>query len=790
HKVLTLADGSEWVDPAPFHRHSGVLELEGRQTSGGPKFWRLASWVEPGSGQALWERDKFVLNTSGGNNLTGNVGHAVLREAIDVSVNLAALAEGERALIVVGSRVRTLNRFNGESLVVAYLRDPVTLPAAQPSQPGQPRQAVTVTEISGLTLSAPPALPEGFTPQPGAAAPACASAALPRAVLQFGAAAYSVFEDDAGMRVVTVTRGGSTQGEVTARVRATAGTATAGVDFAPLDVLVRFGDGDATPRSIVVPVQDDTALEGPKTLTLSLSEAAGCADLGVIATATVTIEDDETPASAGFTIGGTVSGLAGSGLVVETLVDTLAIAADGTFQFARTFPTGYLYRVQVTSQPQDPRQACTVANGEGTVGSAAVTNVQITCTTLAEPGSLDPGFGSGGRAWSDGLGPPVPLNTKMARQADGKLLVVGGGSGVLRLLADGTPDAGFGPAGNGVAAVPMAGGDDVNLASVAVQPDGRILVAGAGRVGVSGRFDMLVARLHANGTLDTGFAGGTGIGRFDHAAWNDGATQVLVQADGSILLAGSLADGSGVGTDFAVLRLSAAGLLDTAYGSNGWARVNVGGGYDVPRAAVLAPDGGVVLAGRVGASGGSNGDIGLAKFTAAGLPDAGFGSLGNGTLRLITTAHDEARDIVVLADGRLVVVGERASTNTGGPALLWLARYLANGQPDTTFGSAGVATLATPLAGWAVAVQADGTVWAAGGITSADGSHTDYGLARFTAAGQPDAGFGTGGLLGIDFFGSFDTPATLVVQPDGKVVLAGSARNGSTYGLGVVRVVP
>jgi uncharacterized delta-60 repeat protein len=382
--------------------------------------------------------------------------------------------------------------------------------------------------------------------------------------------------------------------------------------------------------------------------------------------------------------------------------------------------------------------------------------------------------------------------TRLARQADGKLLVAGGKASLLRLLPDGTPDAAFGTAGNGLATLTGAGADSFAVNAVAVQPDGRIVVAGSSIIGANGRSDMLVARWLPDGTLDTSFAGGTGVARVDHAQWNDGASQVLLQADGSILAIGGSQGASGGGTDFTVLRLTSAGEVDTGYGTNGWARIDVGGGFDAPRGAALTPDGGVVMAGRVGPSGGSNGDIGLAKFTAAGVPDTSFGTSGNGTVRITTTMHDEASDIAVLPDGRLLVVGERELVSLPGAAFeLWLARYLANGQLDPSFGNAGVATHPTQLRGRALAMRADGAIWIAGETPSVTVANSaDFALARFTAGGQSDGSFGTAGVLTIDLFGGSDTPGAMLQQPDGRLVLAGQAYNGSNFGLGVVRVAP
>ncbi len=83
-----------------------------------------------------------------------------------------------------------------------------------------------------------------------------------------------------------------------------------------------------------------------------------------------------------YTIGGSVSGLAGSGLVLQQNGgDDLPISADGPFAFATPLGEGSAYSVTVSVQPSDPAQTCTVTHGSGTVAGADVTDIEVTCTT-------------------------------------------------------------------------------------------------------------------------------------------------------------------------------------------------------------------------------------------------------------------------------------------------------------------------------------------------------------------------------------------------------------------------
>jgi hypothetical protein len=83
-----------------------------------------------------------------------------------------------------------------------------------------------------------------------------------------------------------------------------------------------------------------------------------------------------------YAIGGTVSGLSGSGLVLQDNAgDSLPVTANGSFTFKTSVASGGLYNVTVFTQPTSPAQTCAVTNGSGTA-DANVANVQVVCTTV------------------------------------------------------------------------------------------------------------------------------------------------------------------------------------------------------------------------------------------------------------------------------------------------------------------------------------------------------------------------------------------------------------------------
>ena len=141
---------------------------------------------------------------------------------------------------------------------------------------------------------------------------------------------------------------------------------------------------------------------------------------------------------------------------------------------------------------------------------------------------------------------------------------------------------------------------------------------------------------------------------------------------------------------------------------------------------------------------------------------------------------------MIQPDGKIVVGGFARSAITR----YALARMNPDGTFDKSFGTGGLVN--TNFSGQddfahALALQADGKIVVAGQVTSP--SRGDFGIARYRPDGTLDA-FGSGGIEQIDFFGNFDAAFDVAIQPDGKIVAAGSAVNGTGGGLAIARIVP
>ncbi len=315
--------------------------------------------------------------------------------------------------------------------------------------------------------------------------------------------------------------------------------------------------------------------------------------------------------------------------------------------------------------------------------------------------------------------------TRRARTLAGVMILLAAVD-VLAVVRDGDLDTSFGNFGKVTLMFP--GGLPIShfsMPDVALLPDGKFIVA-ASVVNASGDEDFAVIRLHANGSLDTSFGlnGGRRIG-FDRAGSNnnDVMSGMVVQPDGKVVVVGTVDGDAATNTDFGIVRLTAAGSLDTSFGTGGRAVVsfNLGGEglrFDTAARVSLQPDGKLLVAGSVDHPDGRR--IGVVRLTANGQRDTSF-------------------DV----DGR-VSIDFRPSHSR----------------------SAGVR--AYPLS--------SGKIFVAGEARAAVGN--DFAVAGLTASGALDATFGTGGRTIFDFAVSSDSDESvydLVELPDGRVLVCGAA---------------
>ena len=156
----------------------------------------------------------------------------------------------------------------------------------------------------------------------------------------------------------------------------------------------------------------------------------------------------------------------------------------------------------------------------------------------------------------------------------------------------------------------------------------------------------------------------------------------------------------------------------------------------------------------------------------------------------IGSAEDIAYALVIQSDGRIVAAG--SSFNNGSNKHdIALVRYNANGTLDTGFGTGGI-VITTIGSGFDIAyaldIQPDGRIVTAG--SSDNGSNFDFALVRYNANGTLDTGFGIGGKVTTPIGNSNDYALALGIQSDGKIVVAGTFYNGSNFDYALVRYLP
>ncbi len=322
-----------------------------------------------------------------------------------------------------------------------------------------------------------------------------------------------------------------------------------------------------------------------------------------------------------------------------------------------------------------------------------------------------------------------------------------------RYAADGTVDPSFGRAGF----VTTALGDAASANAVALQPDGKILVAGSVRTG-SGTKGFL-ARYDADGALDTSFGSGGTVTSLPAMA-----TAVALQPDGKIVVATQ--DGQLCTSVFAVARYKADGSPDASFGSDGVATANLGEDACTSEDSLLVQNSGKVIV-----AGDRFGTLAIARFNEAGSPDTSFGASGVASVKLgasYAVAPSRLRALLQ-PNGKLIL----ATSGLDGFAVV---RLTPDGSLDGSFGNAGVAAVAQPVLTRAIGLQPDGKIVFAGGDLAGTPSASNPGvLARLNPDGTLDSSFGTGGTSQLDF--GFGGMAPAVVAPDssgGFVVMGGA----------------
>ncbi|HEX8369160.1 MAG TPA: hypothetical protein VF604_11520 [Pyrinomonadaceae bacterium] len=438
--------------------------------------------------------------------------------------------------------------------------------------------------------------------------------------------------------------------------------------------------------------------------------------------------------------------------------------------------------------------AHTVAiQGDGKIVAAGTDNQRQYDTILARyntDGSLDAGFDGDGKASYD-FGSDSGESNAVITQPDGKIIIAGFANdftrsyfAVARYHQNGRLDTSFG--GTGRVVTPIGQGTNSAARSIALQADGKIVVAGSAYINDSRLFDFVAVRYNSDGSLDTGFDG-DGIAAIDvtlnSVSASDTAYSVEVQTDGKIVLGGTTG-GSGTFTDSALVRCNPDGSLDTTFNKTGKVILRQPD-YQGIRAIKIQPDGKIAVVGNTGRFSSFDGDTFInddflvMRFNSNGMLDATFDA--DGIAVVIWSAFpDTAVDIALQPDGKIIAAGNYSrSLNRFNPALV---RFNVDGSLDLSFGTGGKVTtlIETDSLTQAVIVQSDGKI-VVGGAAYDQLFRRDLLLVRYNDDGSLNANFGTGGIARTDILGStVEVIRDLATDSFGRIVAAGST-NGLSF---------
>ena len=264
------------------------------------------------------------------------------------------------------------------------------------------------------------------------------------------------------------------------------------------------------------------------------------------------------------------------------------------------------------------------ADGKIVVAGTNDSNADFTLVRYETDGTLDASFGINGIV-TTAIGSGLDIGYDVAIQVDGKIVVAGfsdNGSNsdfaLVRHKTDGTLDASFGT--GGIVTTAIGSGSEHGYA-VAIQADGKIVVAGFSENGSNTGFALV--RYGTDGTLDASFGSG-GIVTTAIGSGSDRGYDVAIQSDGKIVVAGYSESGSN--SDFALVRYGTDGTLDASFGTGGIVTTAIGSNNDYGSSVAIQEDGKIVVAGF--SNNASNDDFALVRYGTDGTLDASFGTDG------------------------------------------------------------------------------------------------------------------------------------------------------------------
>lgn len=312
--------------------------------------------------------------------------------------------------------------------------------------------------------------------------------------------------------------------------------------------------------------------------------------------------------------------------------------------------------------------------------------------------------------------------------------------------------------------------------AVVIQPDGKIVVAGYSNH-VNTYNDFTLARYNTNGSLDTSFDT-DGKVTTDFGNTHDSGLAIALQPDGKIIVVGNRIYGGNY--EFGMARYNHDGTLDSNFGTDGKVITDFSNNLfnEGATAVALQPDGKIIVVGYSYFDI-TNYDIAIARFNADGSLDASFDIDGK-VITDVNGSTDQGLAVVHQPDGRIIVAGYSHDPKTNSD--IALLRYHTDGSLDTTFGADGIVITnfgGNNYLGMAMILQPDSKIVVAG--TGGNGIDIDFALARYHSDGSLDSTFDLDGIVTTDFGGSHDYGSGVALQRDGRIIVAGYGNTDNLY---------
>ena len=358
------------------------------------------------------------------------------------------------------------------------------------------------------------------------------------------------------------------------------------------------------------------------------------------------------------------------------------------------------------------------------------------------------------------------------------------------IAAPGDLDLTFG--NGGIVTTPFSTVRD-EISSIVVQPDGKILVSGYSWAYIPSDQEEVVtncfiARYTSTGTLDASFGAGGKVfplifepgGSIIFAGW-----RTVLQADGKIVTIGSRWNSNLPQNhqDFAVFRYNPNGTLDDSFGRGGKIYTDFQNTSDDARDVVLQPDGKIVVMGQDRSTSTS---LLLARYNPDGSLDTTFGVNGKVRTFIGNNIHS-LNSLLLQPDGKFVVAGIFNDSPFSSDDIL-LVRYNADGSLDTGFGTNGIVRHNAGGGEGAndAVLQPDGKIIVTGyGYLNGDGFYRTI-IVRYNSNGTVDTNFAANGIFVTE--PNFYAYNAITLQPNGKIISIGNAISGNSYSLAVLRL--